>query len=330
MSLTHKFLNIALPLVTLIVLPIITVPFLFFKLVLSVKKLVCIENLTRKVVLITGSASGIGEQLAYEYAKRGAVLSLVDVREDNLKAVADKARSLGSPDVITIVADVSKVENCKRFVDETVNYFGHSKLFSLQLCLQWIPSAGTVMVEKLEDCIDISVPRPIMDVNFWGALYGTLFAIPHLKRSRGKIVVIASGLGWYPLPRLGYYNASKAAIINFFETLRTELGWAIGFTIVSPGFIKTDLSKRILASEASLRLFPMASAEECAKAVVQGVCRGDLYVTYPLWVRLGFPLKVIFPELVDWLHRLVFRISTNAFENKENLNLSQNSQLKAE
>ena len=65
------------------------------------------------------------KQLAYEYAKRGAVLSLVDIKEDNLKAVADKARSLGSPAVITIVADVSKVEDCKRFVEKTFNHFGH-------------------------------------------------------------------------------------------------------------------------------------------------------------------------------------------------------------
>ncbi|KAI9079755.1 hypothetical protein K1719_038376 [Acacia pycnantha] len=322
MSLTHKFLISTLPLVTLIILSITTVPYLFFKLILYVKKLVRIENLTGKVVIITGSASGIGEQLAYEYAKRGAVLSLVDIKEDNLKAVADKAKSLGSPDVITIVADVSKVEDCKRFVDETVNHFGHMD--------HLVNNAGIAMVEQLEDCVDISAPRSVMEVNFWGALYGTLYAIPHLKRSRGKIVVIASGLGWYPVPKFGYYNASKAAIINFFETLRTELGWAIGFTIVSPGFIKTDLAKKALASEASLRIFPMASAEECAKAIVKGVCSGDLYVTYPFWVKLLFPLKVIFPELVDWLHRLVFKIPTKSFGNKQNLNLSHNSQLKAE
>ena len=82
--------------------------------------------------------------------------------------------------------------------------------------------------------------------------------------------------------------------------------------------------------QASLRIFPLASAEECAKEIVKGVCRGDLYVTYPFWIKLGFPLKAIFPEIVDWLNRLVFNISTNAFENNQNLNSSHNSQLKAE
>ncbi|GAU24816.1 hypothetical protein TSUD_157290 [Trifolium subterraneum] len=80
--------------------------------------------MTMKVVLITGAASGIGEQLAYEYARRGAKLSLVDIRKENLGAVADKARSLGSPDVTIIGADVTKLEDNKRFVDETMNHFG--------------------------------------------------------------------------------------------------------------------------------------------------------------------------------------------------------------
>ena len=64
------------------------------------------------------------KQVAYEYARRGAKLSLVDIRKDKLVAVADKARSLGSPDVTIIGADVSKVQDCNRFVDETVNHFG--------------------------------------------------------------------------------------------------------------------------------------------------------------------------------------------------------------
>ena len=72
-----------------------------------------------------------------------------------------------------------------------------------------------------------------------------------------------------------------------------------------------------MRKQANMKIFPLASAEECAKAIVKGVCRGDLYVTYPFWIKLGFPLKAIFPEIVDWLHRLVFRIPTKAFETNE-------------
>ncbi|KAL5543850.1 hypothetical protein UlMin_007634 [Ulmus minor] len=82
-----------------------------------------------------------------------------------------------------------------------------------------------------------------MDVNFWGGVYCIHSAIPHLRKSKGKIVVISSTLGWYPLPYLSIYSASKAALINFCETLRTELGCDIGITIVTPGVIKTRLTQ---------------------------------------------------------------------------------------
>ncbi|KAK2356495.1 hydroxysteroid dehydrogenase [Trifolium repens] len=87
------------------------------------------------------------------------------------------------------------------------------------------------------------------ETNFWGAAYGTLYAIPHLKNSKGRIIVVASACGWFPIPRLSIYNASKAAIISFFETLRIELGWSIGITIATPGFINTNLASRVIEDE---------------------------------------------------------------------------------
>ncbi|KAF7834015.1 11-beta-hydroxysteroid dehydrogenase-like 4A isoform X1 [Senna tora] len=323
MSFINKLLNIALPLATILVIPILMLPLLIFKILLSIKNFMCPENLATKVVLITGSASGIGEQLAYEYGRQGAFLSLVDIKKDKLVAVADKARSLGSPHVIIIGADVSKVEDCKRFVDETVNYFGHLD--------HLVNNAGIAMVKAVENCHDVSMLSSVMDVNFWGAVYGTLFAIPHLKKRKGKIVVIASACGWYPLPTLSFYNASKAAMISFFETLRTEVGWAIGITIVTPGMIKTDLCMHdILDIESSMRIVPMGTAVECAKAVLKGVCRGDMYVTEPSWVKMMFPWKLLFPQFIDSAHRLVFRISSNNSGTNQNLHLSHTSELKAE
>ncbi|KAJ0776122.1 putative 11-beta-hydroxysteroid dehydrogenase [Helianthus annuus] len=104
MDLTHKFLNIVLPIASIFL-------FIFILPLLSVYRLLrfCIrslfpENLAGKVVLITGASAGIGEKV--------------------LGVVAEKAKELGSPDAIVIKADVSKLEDCKRFVDETINHFG--------------------------------------------------------------------------------------------------------------------------------------------------------------------------------------------------------------
>ncbi|KAI4334889.1 hypothetical protein L6164_013594 [Bauhinia variegata] len=237
MSSIHKLLNFSLPIIMLVLIPILMLPYLFAKLLLSVKKVVCSENLARKVVIITGAASGIGEQLAYEYARRGALLSLVDIRKDNLGAVANKARSLGSPNAIIIGADVSKVQD----LDHMVN------------------NAGICKSEAVENVDDVSLVTPIMDVNFWGAVYGTLFAIPHLQSSKGKVVVVASAGGWFPVPLFSIYNASKAAI-NFLEILRIELGWVIGITIVNPGGIETPLSDAISKHWGLVRSKPTSGA----------------------------------------------------------------------
>ncbi|XP_058735935.1 11-beta-hydroxysteroid dehydrogenase-like 4A [Vicia villosa] len=320
MSLICSILNVALPPLSLILLPIIMLPYLFFKLLIHLKKLVYKENMARKVVLITGAASGIGEQLAYEYARKGAKLSLVDIREENLVVVAEMARSLGSPDVINIGADVSVVQDSKRFVDETIDHFGQLD--------HLVNNAGIGGIPKLiEDCSDATKYTSIIDINFWGTVHGTLHAIPHLKKSKGRIIVIASGCGWFPLPRLSPYNASKAAVISFFETLRIELGWCIGITIVTPGFVKTKLASKAYKDEPSLRIIPMGSAFECAKDIVNGACRGDMYVTSPSWVKVLFPFKVLYPELVDWVQQHIFGLLPNHSCEKDNLHMSKNSQV---
>ncbi|KAK3035853.1 hypothetical protein RJ639_032990, partial [Escallonia herrerae] len=91
------------------------------------------ENMEGKVVIVTGVSSGIGEQLSYEYAKKGARLVIVTRREERLQQVAKTARGLGSPDVVPICADASNVNDCKRFVDETINHFGRCKSLSIAI-----------------------------------------------------------------------------------------------------------------------------------------------------------------------------------------------------
>lgn len=75
------------------------------------------------------------QHLAYEYARKGARLALIARREDRLCVVADESRRLGSPDVVVIPADVSKLEDCKRFIDKAVNYFGRCKCIYIYVCI---------------------------------------------------------------------------------------------------------------------------------------------------------------------------------------------------
>ncbi|OMO84216.1 Short-chain dehydrogenase/reductase SDR [Corchorus capsularis] len=301
MDMINNILNVVLPLIVFTTLLPVYPLYIVHKFLNFIKRLISSEDVAGKVVLVTGAASGIGEQISYEYARRGARLALVDIREDRLGKVAEKVRILGSPDVITIRADVSKIEDCERFVDEAVKYFGQLD--------HLVNNAGTAVVLLFEEVKSLSDCSRVMDVNFWGTIYGTHFALPHLIKSKGKIIVMASTLGWYPFPRAGFYNASKAALISFYETLRCEIGSDnIGITIVMPGLIKSELTQSEAALKAGAGGFvPMESAERCGRAIVKKACRGDKYVTEPSWIISAlYPLKVLCPQLVEHCNHFLF------------------------
>ncbi|CAO2818171.1 unnamed protein product [Amaranthus hypochondriacus] len=284
-------------------------PFLFVKLIMSVFSSFFPEDVAGRVVLITGASSGIGEHIAYEYARRGARLALVARRQHLLQNVADICNQLGAPDVIVIPADVSKVEDCRRFITETVNYFG--RLDHL------VCNAGIATICMLEEFTPVTNAAPVMETNFWGSVYSTHFAIPHLRQSMGKIIVIASAAAWLPVPRLAFYSASKAALVIFFETLRVELGRDIGITIVTPGLTESELTKgKFLSKEGKMVLdqemrdvevsvVPVQPVEKCANDIVDSACCGANYLTVPSWLRATILWKIFVPQVVEWCNRIL-------------------------
>ncbi|GKC73863.1 11-beta-hydroxysteroid dehydrogenase-like protein 2, partial [Tanacetum coccineum] len=256
------------------------------------------ENLAGKVVIITGASSGIGEHLAYEYAKHGACLALVARRKELLVAVAEKAEELGSPKAIVIKADVSSLGDCKTIVDETIKHFGKLD------CL--INNAGIAIVGLFEEQKFLTDHISTMDVNFWGSVNVTHFALPHLRKSKGRIVVIGSCGGWFCTPKVSVYNASKVAQQSFFETLRIEVAPDIGITMVTPGIISTPLAERdCFLYQTSLDKMPLQSAEGCAKAIVNSARRGDEYLTEPQWMHATFLWVMLLPEVMNSVRRLL-------------------------
>ncbi|KAI3919275.1 hypothetical protein MKW98_030411 [Papaver atlanticum] len=317
-ELLHSLMNLVLPPISFITLLFFVPPYYFFKFFLSAINYIFSENLSGKVVLITGASSGIGEQLAYQYARRGANLVLIARRKKALEEAADNARYHGAPEVLAIKADVSKVDECRRFVDEAVNHFG--RLDHL------VNNAGISSVCMFEESGDIANFAPIMDINFWGAVYPTYFAVPQLRKSNGRIVVMASAAGWLPTPRMSYYNASKAALINFFDGLRTEFGSDIKITIATPGYIESELTQgKFLMKDGNMKVdqdmrdvqigpAPVLRAEQCARGIVNSACRGDRYVTEPAWFKAAYLWRVFCPELLEWMMRMLLMTGTGSSE----------------
>ncbi|GAQ81049.1 short chain dehydrogenase reductase [Klebsormidium nitens] len=191
-------------------------------------------DMNNRVVLVLGASSGIGAFLAYEYAKLGARLSIVARREEKLEDVAERCRRLGSPDVLVVQADVSQEEGCKQAVDTTLRHF--RRLDALVL------AAAVGHIYYFEEAEDTRGFRQIMDVNFWSYVYTTKFALPALLESQGQIVAVDSCTAFINLPAFSLYNASKAAVTQFFETLRVELGDCVPITVLFPGVVKTELT----------------------------------------------------------------------------------------
>ncbi|XP_040990763.1 11-beta-hydroxysteroid dehydrogenase A-like isoform X1 [Juglans microcarpa x Juglans regia] len=314
LDLIHKFLNVVAPPFTFFSLCLLLPPYSFFKLFLSFFNFIFSEDLAGKVVLITGASSGIGEHLAYEYAKRGARLSLAARRESSLREVVDRALDYGSPDVLMIPADVSNVEDSARIVEETMNHFG--RLDHL------VNNAGINSICMFEEATDITAFRTIMDTNFWGSAYTTRFSLPYLRESRGKIIALASSAAWLPTPRMSFYNASKAAMVIFYETLRVEIGPEIKITIVTPGFIESEMTQgKFLLKEGErevdqdlrdvqLSAIPVETVGACAAAIVKSACRGDRYLTEPAWFKVTYFWKVFCPEVIEWCYRLMYMNSS--------------------
>ncbi|KAF8047439.1 hypothetical protein N665_3028s0001 [Sinapis alba] len=289
----NTILNIFLPPLTIIFLFLFYPFYLLIKLVIRLYKHLSFENVARKVVLITGASSGIGEHLAYEYAKKGACLVLVARRRDRLEIVAQKSHQLGFGDVIVIPGDVANVDDCKKFISE--NIVDHL-----------INNAGVFQTILFEDFTRIQDANPIMDINFWGSTYITYFAIPHLRKSKGKIIVITSGAANIPLPLASVYSASKAALVRFFETLRVELSPDIKITIVFPGVISTDMTTPHFVEKYGSDFFLSESVSKCAKAIFRGVARGETYIEEPSWLKWMFLINSVSPEMFDYLVNYLF------------------------
>ncbi|XP_059633490.1 11-beta-hydroxysteroid dehydrogenase-like 2 [Cornus florida] len=303
MDVIHELIYLVIVPAVCVFLCLILPPFFIFNFIHTILQyLFPAENMKGKVVLITGAASGIGEQVAYQYAKRGASLVIVDKNAHNLPKVAETARGLGSPDILEVCADVSIVEDCRRFVGEAIKHFGQLD--------HLINNAGIIDVCTIEDVTNVGNCTRMMDVNFWGFVYPTHFAIPHLKKSKGKILVISSVAALMHPPTLGFYSASKSAVKTFFETLRSELAPSITVTIATLGFVDSNLyenlpndaESRTMKKPVVFRSFPLLSSRASAEALIDGVGRGKRYVTEPKWYKAFFMVEALCPQLVDWYY----------------------------
>ena len=195
------------------------------------------ESFRNKTVLITGASSGIGKATALRLASHGAQIALAARNRDALELVRQEIENAGGA-ALVVPTDVTEAEQVRQAVENTVERFGKLDIL--------IASAGLSMRAYFEGS-HLDAMERVMRVNFFGTLYATHYALPHVKKTRGSLVAVSSLTGKRGIPSYSIYGASKFAIQGLYDALALELardGVHVG--VVSPAFVDTPLRDNVL------------------------------------------------------------------------------------
>ncbi|MBO9572375.1 MAG: SDR family oxidoreductase [Chitinophagaceae bacterium] len=251
-----------------------------------------------KVIAITGGSEGIGKALIEALLPLGAKIATCGRNHDKLYQL--QMHYSGSP-LHTVACDVSKETDCKRFIESTIKTFGGIDIL--------INNAGISMRALVKD-VEVDVIRKVMDINFYGAVYCTKFALPSIIERHGSIVGISSIAGYRGLPGRSAYSASKFALQGWLEALRTELlEEDVNVMWVCPGFVTSNIRNAALDSTgATQKENPMdesklMSAAECARLILEAVEKRKRSLIFTFGDKRTVLMNKLFPSLTDKLVR---------------------------
>ena len=259
-------------------------------------------NFKDKVVIITGASSGIGYALVYEFASHGAKIALGARSEGKLARIAEDLETRGT-EAVYEATDVTREADCRRLIERTVERFGR---IDILIC-----NAG-ISMRALFDDVDLDVLRQLMDVNFWGAVYCTKYALPYLQASKGSIVGVSSVAGIHGLPGRTGYSASKFAMTGFLETLRIEnLRKGLHVMVACPGFTASNVRFSALTADGTQQgetprdEAKMMTPEEVARIVARGILKRKRLCLMENEGRATHFVKKFAPGFLDRMFYLV-------------------------
>ena len=254
-------------------------------------------KLNEKVVVITGASSGIGKALAIEFARRGANLvvaarqyvALCELTESLIKEYGIKA--------VAVQCDVTVEEDCDHLIKQAITTFGKIDIL--------INNAGISMRALFKD-VDLKVLKALMDVNFWGTVYCTKYALPELLKNKGSVVGVSSIAGYRGLPGRTGYSASKFAMNGFLEALRVEnLKTGLHVMIAAPGFTASNIRNTALSKdghahgETNMDEDKLMSAGEVATIIVDGVADRKRTLIMTTQGKFAVLMNKLLPAWVD-------------------------------
>lgn len=251
-----------------------------------------------KVVVITGASSGIGKALAYTFSRKGSSVFLGARNVEALKKITDEIVAEGGKAAFAPL-DVTDEAACKNFILKAHDTFGKIDVL--------INNAGISMRALFADTTP-DVLKKVMDVNFWGTVYCTKYALPFLLETKGSVVAVSSVAGIKGLPGRTGYSASKFAIHGFMESLRIEnLKTGLHVLMAYPGFTASNIRNTALTADGSqqgkspLEEGKIMPAEEVAEHIYRAVKKRKRSMVLTSEGKLTVLLSKFFTGFLDKL-----------------------------
>jgi short-subunit dehydrogenase len=252
-------------------------------------------NFTDKVVIITGASSGIGLACAKEFASLGAKVVIASRNTEKIDKIAKELSVLNK--CLAIKTDVSVEADCRHMVEKTIEEFGG---------IDYLINNAGISMRAIFDDVEMKVLHQVMNINFWGTVYCTKYALPYLQKSNGTLVGISSLAGFHGLPGRTAYSASKSAMQGFLECIRIEnLKSGLHVLVLSAGFTSSNIRVSALDAHGNSqgetprpedRLMP---PETVAKALVKAIRKRKRNKILTIEGKLMIFLQRILPEWVD-------------------------------
>jgi NAD(P)-dependent dehydrogenase (short-subunit alcohol dehydrogenase family) len=244
-----------------------------------------------RAVLVTGASRGIGREMALRLAGAGARVALMARDLEALEETAAACRAAGGR-ALVVPGDVSVEADCREAVRLACRELGRLDML--------IANAGISMLCLFEDLPDVDALERVMRVNYLGAVYCVRHALPHLIRSRGRVVAVSSLTGLTGVPTRTGYAASKHAMRGFFDSLRIEVHrHGVSVTVAYPGFVDTGIRERAVGKGPGRRPGASMSAPECARRILIAAARRRRELVMTPKGKAGRWLKLVAPGLVD-------------------------------
>ena len=256
-----------------------------------------------KVVVITGGSEGIGKALVETFLQKGARVATCGRNFDKLYEL--QTRFSNKP-LMTHTADVSRESDCHQFIQKVIKVYGSIDIL--------INNAGISMRAMFEQT-ELETLRKLMDINFWGAVYCTKFALPFIIENKGTIAGISSIAGFRGLPGRSGYSASKFALNGWLESIRTELAdTGVHVLTACPGFTASNIRKVALNKDAKpeaeslMKEEKMMSASECAGHIFKAIEQRKRTLILTNQGKEAVWLNRLWPALADKLiHKFYFK-----------------------